>query len=171
MLETGEHEDYRWFVGRVFDGSLADVVVACHLGRRVGISSFDSGLFLPTAREAEEGWTVQGKFCAHPILQAGMDVPHDGYDEWYIFDEQSSPEWSPEVFVNIGAFTVVPVEEIERRRDPTWEAHAFDWLIPLQVRFWKQMARIRPLTYVAMGEKDLIVTRSLALASSLPVAR
>jgi hypothetical protein len=41
------------------------------------------------------------------MLREGMDVPHDGYDEWYIFDEQSSPEWSPEVFVNIGAFTGV----------------------------------------------------------------
>jgi hypothetical protein len=169
MLETGEHGDYRWFVGQ-FAGSLADVVVACHLGRRLGISSFDSGVFHPTTSEAEEGWTTQGNLALSPMLRAGMDVPHDGYDEWYIFDEQSSPEWSPEVFVNIGAFTVVPVEEIERRRDPTWEAHAFDWLIPVQGRFWKQIVRVRPLSYVAMGERDIIVTRNQEFVSRLRIA-
>jgi hypothetical protein len=65
---------------------------------------------------------------------------------------------------------VVPVEEIERRRDPTWEAHAFDWLIPVQGRFWKQIVRVRPLSYVAMGERDIIVTRNQEFVSRLRIA-
>jgi hypothetical protein len=169
MLEVGEHDDYRWFVGQ-FDGSLVDVVVDCHLGRRLGISAFDSGLLHPTESEAEEGWTMQGSVALSPPLRAVTHVPHDGFDEWYIFDEQSSPEWSPEVFVNFSTFTLLPVAEIERRRDPTWEAHAFDWLIPLQERFWQQIARIRPLSYVAMGDNDVIVTRNRDFSSKLDAA-
>jgi hypothetical protein len=170
MLETGERGDYRWFVGE-FEGSLVDVVVACHLGHRVAVSSFDGAVFHPTVDEVAEGWTTRGDLALSPVLRAGMDLPRDGDDEWYVFDEQSSPEWSLEVFVNLGAFTVVPVDEIERRRDPTWEAHAFDWLIPVQERFWEQISRIRPISYVAMGEKDLIVTRNHELAARLLDAR
>ena len=169
MLQAGEHGDYWWVVGR-FNGSLPDLVVAHHLGLRLGISSFDSGPFHPTIDEIREGWTKQGNIALSPPLRAGIEVPHDGYDEWYIFDEQSSPAWSPEVFVNTGGFTVVPVEDIERRRDRTWEAHALDWLIPVQERFWNQMARVRPISYVAMGESDVVVTRNRELASRLRTA-
>ena len=166
MVEKGEHKGYRWFVGQ-FHGSLPDLVVSNHLGLRLGISSFDSGLFYPTAAEIEDGWSVQGRIALGPPLSAGMAVPHDGYDEWYVFDDRSSPDWSPEVFVNLGSFTVVPAEELERRRDPTWEANAYEWLIPFQERFWDQMTRVQPVSYIAMGESDIVVTRSHDFASRL----
>jgi hypothetical protein len=88
-------------------------------------------------------------------------------DEWTIFDDRSSPDWSPEVFVNIGTFTVVPVEEMRRRRDPTWERDALGWLIPPQERFWNSWRDVRPVSYVAMGDNDIVVTRSQAFAARL----
>jgi hypothetical protein len=172
MLEAGQQGEYRWFSGRVrADESLSELTVACHLGLRLAISSFDSGRLRPTADEVADGWTERGDLALSPPLQAGMNVPQDQYDEWYVFDEQSLPEWSPEVFVNLGTFTVVPVEELERRRDPTWERDALDWLIPVQERFWKQLARIRPVSYVAMGESDIVVTRSQLFAARLSGVR
>ena len=165
MVERGEHGDYRWFEGQ-FHG-LPDLVVACHLGLRLAVSSFDSGFFHPTADETEDGWTVQGSVALSPTLRVGMELPSDQYDEWYVFDDGSSPDWSPEVFVNLGTFTVVPAEELKRRRDPSWEANAYEWLRPVQKRLWNQMERVRPVTYIAMGERDIVVTRSQEFASRL----
>jgi hypothetical protein len=40
----------------------------------------------------------------------------------------------------------------------------------VQERFWKQMARVRPLSYVAMGDNDVIVTRNQEFVSQFRIA-
>lgn len=170
MLQKGQRDDYWWFVGEVgplLSWSLDEAVVSFHVGRRLAIAAFDSGPFHPGPEELEEGWSVRGQLAVSPELQDHTELPQAGFDEWYVFDEESSPLWEPEVFVNFGSFTVVPVAELEAARDPTWERHALDSLPPMQERFWAQIAQVRPLSYIALGEVDLVVTRSRAFAARL----
>lgn len=170
MLHRGRHDDYWWFVGDagpLLDWRLHAALVSFHVGYRLAIAAFDSGPFHPGTAEIEEGWSVRGQLALSPDLREGMDLPHAEFDEWYVFDAHSSPVWEPELFVNFGSFTLIPFSELEASRDPTWERHALDWLPQMQERFWAQIARIRPLTYVAIGDVDLIVTRNRSFAARL----
>lgn len=148
MLATGEHGEYRWFVGRIADGSLPELVLSCHIGLQLAVSSFDSTALHPNEEEVARGWTVRGDVGLSPPLTGDLDLPHDQFD-------------------NIGRFTVVPGEEMQRRCDPSWERDALDWLIPLQKRFWEQLERVRPVSYIATGESDVVVTRNHSFAARL----
>jgi hypothetical protein len=94
-----------------------------------------------------------------PPLAEGLDIPLDQYDEWYFLDEPPRPEWRPEVFVNYGGFTLLPVEEIYKTYDPTWDKHGLDYLVPIQERFWAEVEQVDPISYIAMGDQDVVVSK------------
>ncbi len=94
-----------------------------------------------------------------PPLAEELDIPHDGYDEWYLLDEPPSSEWQPEVFVNYGSFTLVSTEELYKSYDPTWDCHGLEWLDPIQERFWEQLERVNPVSYIAIGGYDVVVSQ------------
>jgi hypothetical protein len=53
----------------------------------------------------------------------------------------------------------VPIEEIYKTYDPTWDRHGLDYLVPIQERFWAQVERVNPVSYIAMGDQDIVVSR------------
>jgi hypothetical protein len=53
----------------------------------------------------------------------------------------------------------VPVEEIYKTLDPTWERGGLDYLVPIQERFWAQTERVDPVSYIAMGDLDVVVSK------------
>lgn len=103
-----------------------------------------------------------------PPIAEGLEIPFDCYDEWYIF-EQLPSDWDPELFVNYVGFTLESPAETYKTYDPTWDRHRLDWLVPIQERFWKQIAKVNPVSYVAMGDKDVVVSRCREFVEELLV--
>jgi hypothetical protein len=163
----GQHGDFSWIDSSPDLKSLAKRIVRLHPGLRLCITAFDSGPIRLGPEDEAEGWTARGKVMVSPPLAEGLAIPTSEYDEWYLLDEPPSPDWEPEVFVNYGSFTLVPVEELYKTWDPTWDRHGLDWLVPIQERFWDQMERVNPVTYVARGDHDIVVSRRRELIERL----
>ena len=96
-----------------------------------------------------------------PRVAAIGELPHDLYDEWYIFASPTMPEIVG-TFVNYGGFTLRPLsvaEEFERARNSVGgmvdlkmiqqEADKQQGLID---SFWAQMERVRPESYISDGD-------------------
>jgi hypothetical protein len=160
MIHTGEHGEYRWLVSDSLILRLRPPVLRFHSGLRLCITSFDSGPLRLTEEEIILGWTTQGNVAISPPVTAGLAVPHDQYDEWYLLDHPAFDAGDFEVFVNYGGFTLVAPAETYQTFDRTWEKAGLDWLSPIQERFWRQLARLKPETYVAVGDKDIVVSRN-----------
>lgn len=83
MLEIGTQGAYEWLVtDKDFD--LLQVCPEVVLGKYVAITSLDSGALVPTEKEIAAGWQNHGDIAYSPKIQ-NQDVPHGGWDEWYIF--------------------------------------------------------------------------------------
>ena len=126
-----------------------------HLGARLWICTFDGGTITPNEEEISAGWSVVDEALVSPPMSIDLDVPCDQYDEWYIFPDAHSRLQDFERFVNFGGFTLA---------DPSSMAES---LYPVQERFWKQIERLRPISYVATGDNEVIVTRNPSFAAKL----
>ncbi|MBC7857038.1 MAG: hypothetical protein IAF94_26710 [Pirellulaceae bacterium] len=51
--------------------------------------------------------------------------------------------------------------------DPTWERSGLDWLYPIQERFWAQVNKLSPLSYIAIGDNEVVVTRNKSFAKTV----
>ena len=108
LREDGE------LVAVLTDGS---VVAPIRLtGRRVVVTSFDSGEYQLSEDELRSGWTQCGPTAVSPPSVNPDAIPAAGHDEWYIFDGTPPDLSSIEVFVNYVGFSVVPVEDFDARR-------------------------------------------------------
>jgi len=61
----------------------------------------------------------------------------------------------------------VPAEELYKRDDPTWSRHGLDGLGSIQERFWEQLERVNPVSYIAVGDYDVVVTQRREFIESL----
>jgi acetyl esterase/lipase len=160
MIHTGEYGEYRWLVSGSQIWPLSGLVLGSHRRLRLCITSFDSGPLRLADEEVAQGWTTQGDVAISPPVSEGLAVPHDQYDEWYLLDRPTIDTGDIEVFVNYGGFTLVPPAETYQTFDPTGEKARLDWLAPIQERFWRQLDRLKPETFVAMGDNDIVVSRN-----------
>jgi hypothetical protein len=159
MIQSGQHGRFHWLVAPSLLPSLVPVTVRFHPGARLCITAFDSGPIRPRSQEQDEGWVAGVSVMISPPLAEGLDIPLNEYDEWYLLDEPPQYGWQPEVFVNYGGFTLVAIEEIYKTFDPTWDRHGLDYLVPIQERFWTQIEQVDPISYIAMGDRDVIVSK------------
>jgi len=161
----GKHAIWWWFVSRSQIDTLCELVVREHRGYRLWITSFDSGPITPSAEELSDGWkTVDGAMVSPP-LEVGLDIPNDQYDEWYIFDDDSPRNQDFERFINYGGFNLADPRATTATFDSTWERDGLDWLYPMQERFWRQMEKLSPVSYIGSGDNDVIVTRQESFAN------
>jgi hypothetical protein len=159
MIQSGQCGRFHWLVARTSLLSLVAATIRSHPGTRLCITAFDGGPIRPDPEEQAEGWVAGESVMVSPPLAEGLDIPLDQYDEWYLLDEPPPHEWQPEVFVNYGGFTLVAIEEIYRTFDPTWERRGLEYLVPIQERFWAQMEQVDPISYIAMGDQDVVVSK------------
>jgi hypothetical protein len=85
MFTVGSHGSYEWLVTDE-DFDLLQLCPEIVLGKYVAVTSIDSGQLLPTDKETAEGWQSWAKIAYSPKIENAQDVPHDGYDEWCIFN-------------------------------------------------------------------------------------
>jgi len=147
--------------------TLVEVTLRFHAGSRLCITAFDGAPLRLSPEETAVGWTAGRSVVVSPPLDDGTVIPRDEYDEWYVLDGPPPHEWQPEIFVNYGGFTLEAVEEIYKTYDPTWDRHGLDYLVPIQERFWAQIERIDPISYIAMGDQDVVVSKRLEFIEHL----
>jgi hypothetical protein len=147
---TGHRGVFQWIVwNSQFLGELVSAVPQIAIGKYVVISSFDSGPFVPSAEEIERGWIFKSGLAYSPQIRTPDDLPHDQYDEWYIYPwkREINP---PEVFINYADFRL------------RYYAADIEWHGLLE-RFWRQMELLQPESYLAEGDSLIFVTRDAGL--------
>ena len=164
MFTVGSQGAHEWLVtDENFD--LLELCPEIVLGKYVAVTSIDSGQLMPTDKETAAGWQSRAKIAYSPKIENAQDVPHGGWDEWYIFNtptdlgtshlaenifEMPQEQGHLSVLVNYG-FALHPPEKAEH-------------LVDL---FWAQMARIRPESYVADNDYLIFVSMNKALSGSV----
>lgn len=169
---VGSHGQYQWLT--MVDRDITSLLSICPevvVGKYLAVTSIDSGSLRLTEEEKSAGWwTAEAgrvfrgtswsppeyrddwKVAYSPRITSIHGLPnetHDeccaGFDEWYVF-EQQVPAGEMESFVNWAGF---------RLYDPNYQ-----WCTD---RFWNQMLRIEPESYIADGTVFTVVTRNSAL--------
>ena len=102
-----------------------------------------------------------------PPLSVGLEIPSDQHNDWYIFGEDQPSLGEFERFVIYGGFNFADPREMASSYDPTWDRSALDWLYPIQERFWTQLDRLAPVSYISNGDNDVVVTRLAEFAESI----
>ena len=178
---VGSYEGYHWLTS--LDHDISALLRLCPevlLEKCIAVTSIDSGALHLTEQEKSDGWWTsnEGKFyrclpdgsredrddwriAYSPRLTSIHGLPnetHDeccsGYDEWYVFNHPI-PAGEIEVFVNWTDF---------RLYDPV----ASKWLAG---RFWQQMLRLTPESYIAEASVVFtFVTSNVSLFTSVHAA-
>lgn len=166
---VGSHKQYEWLT--MHDRDITSLLSICPeivLGKYLAVTRIDSGSLRLTEQEKTEGWyTAEGgrvfegtswsppeyrddwKVAYSPRITSIHGLPNDthdecctGFDEWYISEHPMRAE-EIESFVNWGGF---------RLYDPQVQ-----WCTD---RFWNQIAKSEPESYIADGTVLTIVTRN-----------
>jgi hypothetical protein len=154
---AGSFGGYAWLSAVDYDFVSPDLIKRSHLGLRLAITCFDSGSITPTAEEQSIGWSVQGRAMVSPPLTEAIDIPMDQFDEWYILETPRLEDSVVEPFVNYGGFTLVAPEVLAQ--DQGSRPDTYEFLRPLQERFWRQLLALKPETFVGWGDVTVVVSR------------
>jgi hypothetical protein len=163
MLTVGSMGPYEWLVtDENFD--LLQLCPEVVLGKYVAVTSIDSGEFVLTEKETATGWHSRGKIAYSPKIQHAHDLPREGWDEWYIFNDPADLGKSHiqenvfEVPRGQGELSVF-VNYCFALHQPT-----MDSLVTL---FWQQMEWVRPESYVADSDYLNFVSTNKALFATV----
>jgi hypothetical protein len=111
------------------------------VGRYLVNTSYDSGFLTLSDSERQDGWRMVGRLAHSPQVRNTAQIPHDGYDEWLVFEHPVQVE-EFDTMVNYVGFT--PVD--------------FDWEEKGE-RFWEQVVRLRPLHVIAENDGVYLLSR------------
>jgi hypothetical protein len=145
MITIGSHGHYEWLVTDE-DFDLLQLCPEVVLGKYVAVTSFDSGQFVPTEKEAAAGWRSSEKIAYSPKIEIAGELPRDGWDEWYIF---KNPTYLGTSYLHENIFEV--------QQEPgrllvfvnyNFAPHLSD-MGDFPSMFWQQMERVSPESYLA----------------------
>jgi hypothetical protein len=164
-LAIGSHGGYDWLTTQHDLEALLKLCPELVLDKYLAVTSRDSGPLTLSDSERGTGWISRGGIAYSPqiesvegLLRLGADRCA-GFDEWYVFNapvdlgetlagnifEVPLGPGRVAVFVN---YYVSPVDDL----DPSYKT--------LTDLFWKQLAWIRPESYIADGGTCLTVVSS-----------
>lgn len=174
LLIQGKHDDYSWVVSSTH--GLDHVINTCPeilLDHYLAITAFDSGAIEPSPEEQELGWFATAGVMFSPKLRSVVGLPHDGYDEWYVFEKPT--QFVPDdVFVNYGGFTLEDAERVLERlgtsTDLVGQRAFIDVCRDRLNLFWRELNRVGPETYLAEGDLLVVACRSPRLMDAILVA-
>jgi hypothetical protein len=167
-MDTGKNGIYSWLI---CDCSLGELVKRCPeivLGYYIAITAFDSGPLKLSEDEQKRGWREESPVAWSPKVSSTDILPRGGYDEWYVFSSPSS--FKPQqIFVNLGIQLKDPSYLLENL-EPTWDRVGLianiERIHEIQSRFWSQLISIQPESYLADGDKLILVTSNSELFAS-----
>ena len=151
-VHLGSHGGYDWLAS---EHTLDDLLGLCPeivIGKYLAVTSFDSGPLSLSNQEKASGWESRKGIAYSPNI-VGIDgrLPHDLYDEWYVFETQTDLGELADPAINIFE------QPIQSRR-----VHAFvnfggfafhrPEVEGLTSLFWEQLDLLRPESYIADGD-------------------
>lgn len=149
-MHTGTHGEYYWIE---LSKEFLDGVIAAHpeivLDKFIVNTSSDSGPLQLSPQEIENGWSSDDRLAFSPRFDKDRDIPWgtwECYSEWYVFTSSNAFITDFEVFINYGAFYLQDCEFPE-----------------MLERFWNQLEKISPESYLADGSYTIFVTRNKSL--------
>lgn len=164
---TGTRGKWTWIVVREMIRALPELTGQFHLDQHLCITAFDSGPIKPSDDERAIGWRLVEDVMVSPRVTGDLVIPCDTHDEWYLFRTLPDSFGITERYVNYGTFNLADPRELARSQDPTWDRTSYDWLIPLQERFWDNLERLNPCSCVASGDADIVVTTNEVFAERI----
>jgi hypothetical protein len=130
------------------------------------VSALDSGPLQIDHQQIAAGWQSHGRLALSPRISNPAEVPFEWFDEWFILDEPIVPT-EVEVFVNYGTFSLgdpnPTISTVYIGSDENAKAKLAKAVIPMRTRFWTQLERIDPTSYVSNGNCFIFVTRDAEL--------
>lgn len=155
MLTLGTQGPYDWLVTDQ-DFDLVQICPEVVLGKHVAITSIDSSPLVPSEAEAAAGWRSRGKIAYSPKVQSPQELPRDGWDEWYIFDNHPTDLGRSHIGENV--FETPK----ERQHVDVFVNYNLALHLPemknLAALFWEQIERIQPESYIADNDYLNFVT-------------
>jgi len=167
---TGTHNKWSWVVVREMIPELRSLITEFHTDQRLCITAFDSGPIMPSPAEQRLGWTLVGDIMVSPPMTPQLDVPSGEYDEWYVVQSLPTSLEITERYVNTCGFNLADPHAMAATQDPTWDRTNYDWLVPIQSRFWSDMERLNPSSYISSGDADIVVSRNTAFVNRVAEA-
>ncbi len=161
---TGSCGQYEWLVT---EHDLPEFLQLCPdalLGKHIAVTANDSGAMILRSSEIAAGWTESGGIAYSPRLTHLDGLPLSrcgGFDEWYIFNAPT----------RLGIISTRNVLECPPEPGKiTAFVNYYDFLLldepSLADLFWRQLALIRPESYLADTDRHLtFVTRDRELYS------
>ena len=167
-LYTGKQNDYFWLArpvdARGSSRPLAHLLQTCPevvLDKVVVVTSLDGGPLPLTSQQASEGWERHGEIAISPRISNTGVLPFKWFDEWYVFHEPTVPA-DVEVFVNYGTFSLgdprPAISTMYAGSDEEIVERIVEGVVKLREKFWAQMERIKPKSYMANGNSFIFVT-------------
>lgn len=160
-MKTGIHGPYKWLEADHDIQEFLSLAGAAILGRYIAITAVDSGSFLPSGDDRAAGWTTTGGIAYSPRLESLAMLPSGschrdccGFDEWYVFGNLPTPLGT---ICKANAFetAIAPPNVFQfinfigfRLSDPQ--------MSPVADLFWKQMAWVRPQSYLGDSDRCLL---------------
>jgi hypothetical protein len=168
-METGSRGGYFWLTTAEYE--LHDLITSCPqvvLGKYTAVTSFDSGSLVPNEDEILAGWQSRGGIAYSPKVESVEKLPHDLFDEWYVFEiprdlgnryrvnifETSMEAGQVAVFVNFGPGFSLKSSEAKKLTD----------------LFWLQLELIQPVSFISDGDLLNFVTSDDQLFDSVRAA-
>src|SRR5215471_4724634 len=85
MLTVGSQGIYEWLVtDERFE--LLELCPEIVLGKYVAVTSIDSSELVLTDKRSAAGWQSHERIAYSPKIERAEQLPHEGWDEWYIFN-------------------------------------------------------------------------------------
>jgi len=85
-MNFGSHGDYEWLVTEHTLGDLLRLCPEIVLGKHIAVTSLDSGPLSLSEQEKAAGWESRKGIAYSPKLTGVENLPHDLFDEWYVFE-------------------------------------------------------------------------------------
>ncbi len=158
---TGTHGDYQWLETEHEGGEFLSLCPYVIEHRYPVISSLDSGAFRPSSEDRQRGWHDEGGIAYGPVVGQIATLPRYcgygdccGYTEWYLFETCPRSLGS---ISNDNVFEAV-IEPGRVFRFINFYGFAFSDAAMKDVAdlFWKQIAWMRPESYLGDGEGQLL---------------
>jgi hypothetical protein len=149
---TGQRNGYGWVEWESRSQYLSDLLSVFPqlvLKKYLVNTSFDSGSLSLSPEEVGRGWRKHNKLALSPLVGDVSEVPLCHYSEWYVFLSPVTFD-DYEDFINYGGFSL----ELPDFRG-------------LQERFWRQLDRLAPESFLAEGDNLVCVTRDAKLFHQL----
>ena len=145
-MKCGIKGKYFWldWADEAPDRDIPWLIEACPeivLGQYVVNTSFDSSPLYLDEEMLKKGWCKNGELAISPKIERVQEIPHDMYDEWFVFQEPKRFSLS-EAYVNYGGFSLV-------------DSPKKSMLEP----FWKQIEELQPENFFSEGQNLIFITR------------